>query len=105
MRIASQLRLVGAISTICLGLVILASGWQLRQLAREYQSFSAAQQNSYRLMQMQAIMLAISRADPVLPDTAERLDRAEPRRHAHQTDVIDLPREPLPPRPGYPTTL
>jgi hypothetical protein len=35
----------------------------------------------------------------------EQPDRAEPRRLAHQTDVIALPREPLPPRPGYPTTL
>lgn len=76
MRIASQFRLVSGLSVICLSAAILISGWQLKQLASEYRAFSNAQQISYQLTQMQAVMLSIARADPILPDTAKQLDEA-----------------------------
>lgn len=88
MRIVSQLRLVSAISTLCLAAVIMASGWQLWRLAHEYRAFSSAQQASYQLMQMQAVMLSVSRADPILPDTAGRLDEAEQTIKTLQAGVI-----------------
>ena len=74
MRIVNQLRSVSALSIVCLGATILVSGWQLKQLSSEYHAFSAAQQVSYQLTQMQAEMLSISRADPILPDTPEQLN-------------------------------
>lgn len=76
MRIVSQLRLVSSLSVICLGAAILISGWQLKQLASEYHAFSTAQQISYQLTGMQAVMLSVARADPILPDTAKQLDDA-----------------------------
>jgi methyl-accepting chemotaxis protein len=77
MRIVTQLRLVSLISTLCLALVLIASGWQLWQLTHEYRAFSGAQQSSYALMQMQSVMLSVSRADPILPDTEEQLAEAD----------------------------
>ena len=79
MRIVTQLRMVSALSIICLGIAILLAGWQLQRLLHEYQTFSAAQQSSYQLMQMQTEMLGVSRSDPVLAETADTLHTAEQR--------------------------
>lgn len=76
MRIVTQLRSVSILSMVCLGAAILISGWQIKQLSAEYRAFSAAQQTSYQLTQMQAVMLSVSRADPILADTDDQLNEA-----------------------------
>jgi len=77
MRIVTQLRLLSLISTLCLVVVLFASGWQLWRLTDEYRAFSRAQQSSYALMQMQSVMLSVSRTDPILPDTEAQLASAD----------------------------
>ena len=77
MRIVMQLRLVSLLSTFCLGCAILVAAWQIKLLSQEYVDFSASQQLSYQLTQMQSVMLLVSRADPIMPDTTTQLDDAD----------------------------
>lgn len=77
MRIVTQLRLVSGLSIFCLSVAIVLSGWQLKQLSGEYRNFSSAQQISYRLMQMQLDMLSVSRSDPIMLETKEKLESAD----------------------------
>lgn len=103
MRIVHQLRCVSVITSVCLSTVILASGWQLWRLSGEYRAFSSAQQTSYRLMQMQTVMLAVSRADPILPDTAAQLQEADQTVAQLQTAILaNLPEAQ---RPAFKATL
>lgn len=94
MRIVSQLRLVSGLSIFFLSVAIALSGWQLKSLSTEYRVFSSAQQSSYELMKMQAEMLNISRSDPVLQETAAKLDAsAQKIEQVRQRVVSVLPLE------------
>ncbi len=88
MRIVTQLRLVSGLSIICLSATILLSGGQLQQLSSEYRTFSAAQQISYQLMQMQSEMLGVSRSDPILEETATKLNETEESISQLQAQII-----------------
>lgn len=77
MRIARQLKLVTLITVTALSAALLLGGWNLYRLDTEFGAYRNSQQSTRLLLAMKADMLGISRADPILPDTAGRLDSAD----------------------------
>ncbi|MBE9608473.1 methyl-accepting chemotaxis protein [Chitinilyticum piscinae] len=75
MRIARQLQLVTITSILALGTALLLGGWKLYQLEHDFSDYRASQQSARLLLAMKAEMLDVSRADPILAETAQRLDR------------------------------
>ncbi|WP_028454178.1 methyl-accepting chemotaxis protein [Chitinilyticum litopenaei] len=73
MRISRQLKLVTLITVLALGTALLLGGWNLWQLRQNFAEYRNSQQGSRLLLAMKADMLGVSRADPVLPETAGRL--------------------------------
>lgn len=83
MRIATQLRLVSALSILCLGTTLILSGWQISLLRYDYRAYTQGEQIQLGLAQIEATMLSISRADPILPDTETQLETA-----GHTVDTL-----------------
>ncbi|KAF0812180.1 Methyl-accepting chemotaxis protein McpH [Andreprevotia sp. IGB-42] len=77
MRISAQLKTVSAITVIALVGLGLWVTTQVRLLHSDYQRYHDSQQALAAIGNIRSTMLTVSRADPLAPDTGERLNDAE----------------------------
>ena len=75
MTLVKRLWLTVAFTLACLIVVMIVSSVQLLHLREQFSQYRERQQLSTRLQTLKAEVLSLSRADPLLPDTAPRLNR------------------------------
>ncbi|WP_174874805.1 methyl-accepting chemotaxis protein [Vogesella oryzae] len=73
MTLVKRLWLTVALTLACLLAVVLSSGQQWLALRSEFGSYNQQQQRSSDLQTLKAEVLSLSRADPLLPETAAKL--------------------------------
>lgn len=84
MTLQTQLRLIAVVTLLSLGAVIIFAIAQLSLLRSEFGNYRTQQSFSDNLNAIKSEALAISRADPILPETETRLNEADARVHALQ---------------------
>ncbi len=73
MKIAAQLRLLTLVNSTCLLLVIALTAFQLNTLRETFNSYEHSQAMMYRLAEIKAAVLTVSRADLMSPTTDKLL--------------------------------
>lgn len=77
MTLQTQLRLIAAIALISQTGVIVFAVTQLHRLQGDFSDYQASQIFSRNLAEIKSEALTISRADPILPETGKRLEKAD----------------------------
>lgn len=90
MTLQLQLRLMSGITLLGILVVIFFSMYNLGQLRKEFAIHQAMQTMDKSLIEIKATALAISRADPILADTKERLEQTDKHIQALQLLVSGL---------------
>ncbi|SMC25916.1 methyl-accepting chemotaxis protein [Andreprevotia lacus DSM 23236] len=89
MRISAQLKIVSAVTVAALlGLGVWIST-QISLLQNDYRRYHDSQQAQAAVAAMRSTMLIVSRADPLAPDTGERLNEAEQAVQKHAAGLLD----------------
>lgn len=77
MTLQNQLRLMTLATITGIGIVILVVTVNLSKLQREFDIYQSTQAIDKSLIEIKATALSIARADPILPDTKERLQHTD----------------------------
>jgi methyl-accepting chemotaxis protein len=77
MTLQNQLRLMTLATIVGLVIVILVVTVNLSKLQREFDIYQSRQAIDKSLIEIKATALFIARADPILPDTRERLQKTD----------------------------
>ncbi|MFB9157951.1 methyl-accepting chemotaxis protein [Chromobacterium violaceum] len=87
MSLIKRLWLTIAFTLASLALAMALTGQQLYSFTRHVDNYNRLQQLAANLQQLKAVSLSFSRADPLLPETAERLKQAERQVAALRRDI------------------
>ncbi len=79
MKFTTQLRLITAITLAGLCAVIVMVSIHLSHLQTEFAAYQSIETTQRALIDIKATALAVARADPIMPDTAHRLDTTDSR--------------------------
>ncbi|MEO9386046.1 methyl-accepting chemotaxis protein [Chromobacterium phragmitis] len=89
MSLIKRLWLTIAFTLASLALAMALTGQQLYAFTRHVDNYNRLQQLAANLQQLKAVSLSFSRADPLLPETAERLKQAERQVAGLRRDIHD----------------
>jgi len=88
MTLQQQLRLITAMTVIGMSIVAVSTTLNLQRLRGEFSTYQAKQHMDQDLIEIKASALAISRADPILPDTLPQLKKTDAYIHALGKELL-----------------